>query len=103
MRTTSSSLLRALCVLALSLSLTACGGASAFGDTFPDNHGEHIATVLSRLDAGRAQASAARRESSIAITVTAAPSRLQAYDLGAGKSAWTRTLRDLDYHGPYPP
>lgn len=28
---------------------------------------------------------------------------LVAYDLGAGKSAWTRTLRDLDYHGPYPP
>lgn len=28
---------------------------------------------------------------------------LVAYDLRAGKSAWTRTLRDLDYHGPYPP
>ncbi|MBX7194482.1 MAG: hypothetical protein K1X94_20670 [Sandaracinaceae bacterium] len=94
----SSLVLRTLpLALALALSLSACGGASAFGDTFPDNHGEHVALVLSRLETARAGASAARRESAIAITVTAAPSRLQAYDLRAGAQLWESavTLRSV--------
>ena len=85
-----TSSLRLLSVtLGLCLALTGCGGGgSAFGDTFPDNHGEHIALVLNRLEANRARATSVRRESAIALTVSASPSRLSAFDLAASRSLW---------------
>ncbi len=80
---------RLVVCLGLALALIGCGGGgSAFGDTFPDNHGEHLTLVLNRLEAQRARATSVRRESAIAITVSAAPSRLSAFDLTAGTSLW---------------
>jgi hypothetical protein len=82
--------LRLLLSLVVVAALGGCGaaGSGAFGDTFPDNHGEHIGAVLTRLEAGRAAGMASRREASIAITVSAAPARLSAWDLAAGRSLW---------------
>lgn len=66
-----------------------CGASgAAFGDTFPDNRDDHISAVLARLEAGRTDARASRRDASLVIAVTAAPSRLVSYDLGAGRALW---------------
>lgn len=98
--TRSASLLAIALGLSLCLTLSACGGGgSAFGDTFPDNHGEHLTLVLGRLEANRARATSVRRESAIAVTVTGSPTRLAAFDLAAGASLWESAieLRDVPH------
>lgn len=75
--------------LALALALlTGCGGAMAFGETFPDNRASDLSAVLQRLEAGREWAVQSRRETSIAVGVTSAPMRLVAFDLGTRQQLW---------------
>jgi len=91
-----------LVALALVLALGGCGAtgggtSGVFAHGFPDNHGEHLSSVLARLEAARAPASSVRRESAIVLGVTAAPSRLVAYDLAASAQLWESsvTLRSV--------
>ncbi|GAB4206035.1 MAG: hypothetical protein OHK0013_22380 [Sandaracinaceae bacterium] len=92
MRTIAQPPLRAsvarLAVVAFAMTLAACGGAGAFGDTFPDNREADLSRVLARLSAGRERAIASRREAAVVVGVTSAPTRLWAYDLTAGRALW---------------
>lgn len=84
-----TSLLAALALCALA----GCGaGATAFGDTFPDNRSEQLASVLARLEASGG-ARAATAGPAIALAVSAAPTRLLAYDLASpGQALWQSSV-----------
>jgi hypothetical protein len=91
-RTTAQRPLRAslarLAFVVFTAMLAACGGAGAFGDTFPDNREDDLSRVLARLSAGRERAIASRRDGAVVVGVTSAPMRLVAYDLTAGRALW---------------
>jgi len=86
-RSISASLVT-LALVSIVVTLGGCGGAMAFGETFPDNREPDLTSVLARLSAGRERAVQSRREASIAVAVTAAPARLVAFDLGSRQQLW---------------
>ena len=81
------------------IALTGCGGAMAFGETFPDNREDHLALVAQRLDAGREASLRAHHEQPILVAVTSAPMRLIAHDLERGTMLWETPveLRTVPY------
>ena len=87
------------CLVASAISLTGCGGAVAFGDTFPDNREDHLALVTQRLEAGREAALRAHHEQPILVAVSSAPMRLIAHDLEQGTQLWETPveLRTVPY------
>ena len=81
------------------LSLVGCGGAVAFGDTFPDNREDHLALVTQRLEAGREASLRVSHEQAVLVAVSAAPMRLIAQDLERGTQLWETPveLRTVPY------
>ncbi len=77
-----------LVTLASGALLGACGAGVAFDDTFPDSHGERVASVLARLEAHAARAHEEERASQIVVALTEPPARLVASDLGTGSALW---------------
>src|SRR5687767_12142645 len=69
---------------------TACGGGgpAMFSPTFPDNREPDVGTVLARL-----RTAPARSDRPVAVGITAAPSKLFAFDLAGGQMLWERPVQ----------
>lgn len=88
MNTNRTTITQAAYVAAASLLLGACSGLPAFSTRFPDNQGQHMADMLSRI-----KAAPKATQQSIAVGIGTNPAEMYAFDTGTRQVVWRKPVK----------